>query len=212
MPPIPHRPLFRETPAPYEQTGGRIPAPARFEGPELLGQRQPELGAGDDGVDTLDRFEQLGSEHRGSVKLNGLRKRGQTVARNREASRRAVAAVSLELVGGRVHCPQQVEPRDAPSRASAPRFAVQRNQDRRAVMALDDPRGNDPDHTRVPPFAPQDVRAALALLRDLGLGIPGGALLHSPTLRVHGIQLGGDLASSATIVGQQQLAASGRWR
>ena len=55
-----------------------------------------------------------------------------------------MAAVAIEVLGAGVQRPEQVKAGDAPPRPLAV-VAVERDQDRRPVIALDDPRGDDPD-------------------------------------------------------------------
>ena len=72
---------------------------------------------------------------------------------------------------------------------------VERDQQRGAVVALDDPRGDDPDHSRVPVLGPR-ARTRSAVLRlelgDLGLGLPQDPLLDRAALGVELVELAGD--------------------
>ncbi len=59
----------------------------------------------------------------------------------------------------------------------------------------------------MPPLGREHVRAAVAELRHLGLGLPHCPLLDRAALGVDGVELGGDLRSPLRIGGQQQLEA-----
>ena len=115
-----------------------------------------------------------------------------------------MAAVALEVAAGRGKPAQEVERRDG---APGPRalLAFERDQDRRPVMALGDPRGHDPDHARMPALGGQDVRGGGALLGHQGLGREAHARLHVAPLGVHRIELGRDRTGARGILGEQQL-------
>ena len=66
-----------------------------------------------------------------------------------QARRGAVAAVAAQVHRPRVQRAEQVKAGDAAARATAG-VPVERHQHRGAVVALDDPRGDDPDHPRMP--------------------------------------------------------------
>ena len=72
------------------------------------------------------------------------------------------------------------------------RVAVERDQHGRAVVALGDPRGDDPDHARVPALAGEHVGGALARRGDLGLGLEEDARLDVAALGVGAVELLGD--------------------
>jgi hypothetical protein len=82
--------------------------------------------------------------------------------------------------------------------------AVQRDKNRRPVVALDDPRSNDSHHTAVPAIAPQHIRVALPHLGQFGLGFPGGPFLDRPPLRIERVQFQSNGRGAPGIVGQQQ--------
>ena len=128
-------------------------------------------------------------------------------ARDRQAGGGAVAAVAL-AGGRRAAC-------RPPSRSNAgierpepvPSLAVERDQDRRAVVALGDPRGDDADHARVPALAGQHVgrarRRARATCASASNRIRVSTSRRSALTRV---ELGGDRARRASSsLGQQQL-------
>ncbi len=115
-----------------------------------------------------------------------------------------MAAVAFEMRRGRVQRGEQIEPGDA---APGPGcgLVIERDQHRRAVVSLRDPRGDDPDHAGMPAVRGEHVCAPRACLRDLSLGLPRRSLLERAALGVDQVELGGDLARSLRIVGQQQL-------
>ncbi len=73
------------------------------------------------------------------------------------------------------------------------------------MVALDDPRGDDPDHAGVPAGGGKHVGAALTHLGGERLGLPADPLLDRAAVGVDGIELGGDRLSALRILGQQQL-------
>ena len=128
------------------------------------------------------------------------RRRGARRARRRaivQPGGRAVAAVALEVLGAGVQPGEQVERRDAsaPSRCRGRRRA---RPARRAVVALGDARGDDPDHARVPVLARRArTRCARPRSRDLGLGLEQDPRLDRAPLGVGVVELVGDLAPRA---------------
>ncbi len=58
-----------------------------------------------------------------------------------------------------------------------PRLAVERDHHDGAPAALDQARGDDPDHARVPALAGEHVRGALAELAHLRFGLEADAQL-----------------------------------
>ena len=103
---------------------------------------------------------------------NASRNRSTPVAPDGHPGGGTVAAVAVEMLGGRVQRAEQVEAGDAPRPTPSARSPSQRDHDRRAVVALDDPRGHDPDDAGVPSVAGEHVGVALAELGDLRLGLP----------------------------------------
>ena len=101
------------------------------------------------------------------VALERVAERVEPLAADGHARRGPVAAVALEVLGARVQPGQQVEAGDAAARAGA-RVSVEAHDHRGPVVALDDPRGDDPDDARGASRRRQHVGAALALL-----GAPG---------------------------------------
>ena len=80
---------------------------------------------------------------------NASRKASTSDAGDRQARRGLVAAVAEQVPGARVQAAEQVEGADRAAGAAA-LLAVERDQDRRPVVALGDPRGDDPDHAGMP--------------------------------------------------------------
>ncbi len=148
-----------------------------------------------------------GLEHSRGVALQRLGERGQPPAVDRQAGSGAVAAVALELAGAGMKRAQQVESGDAAGRPLSARAAVQRHEDRRPVVALSDPGGDDADHPGMPTLRRENVCRALAEARHLGLRFPRGSLLHRAALGVDRVELLGDLDRPLRILGQQELEA-----
>ena len=104
----------------------------------------------------------LGERERG---LRGERvgERLDALGPDREAGRGAVPAEALEVARARAERAVQVERRDRSARA-LPELVAAGDQHDRTVEALDEPRGDDPDHALVPVLAREHV-AARALPR-----------------------------------------------
>ncbi len=78
-----------------------------------------------------------------------------------EAGGGAVAAVAAQVLGAGAQPAEQVEGLDAAPRPPA-RLTVERDHHDRPPVALDQPRGDDPDHPGMPVLAAQHVAGALA--------------------------------------------------
>ena len=143
---------------------------------------------------------------RGGVGDERLAERLDAVAGDGQAGRGAVAAVAQQLVGAGGEAGEEVEARDRAAGARA-LVAVERDQDGRAVVALGDAGGDDPDHARVPALGGEHVRgrAGRALLGQQRLGLEADARLDVAALGVDRVELGGDLAGALAVGGQQEL-------
>ena len=97
-----------------------------------------------------------GREHRGGVRDERRAERVDAVARDRQPGGGAVAAVAQQVGARGIEPAEQVESRDRPARAGA-LVAVECDQHRGAMMALGDPRGDDPDHARMPTVGGEHV-------------------------------------------------------
>ena len=75
------------------------------------------------------------------------------------------------------------------------------------MVALGDPRGDDPDHAGVPALAREHVGRALAELGDLRLGLEQDPRLDVAALGVAASSSRGDRVGARLVVGQQQLDA-----
>ena len=119
-----------------------------------------------------------------------------------------MAAVAQQLGARGLEAAEQVERRDRAPRAGA-LVAVERDQHRRAVVALGDPRRDDPDHAR---DASRRRRARTrarpaALAATWRLGLEEDPRLDVAALVVDGVELGRDGAGALDVAGQQQLEA-----
>ena len=182
--------------------------PNGFEALELLGELEAERVAGGDGVDPLAGDEVLGGERGGGVGDERLAERVDAVAGDGQAGGGAVAAVAEQLVGAGGEAGEEVEARDRAAGAGA-LVAVERDQDRRAVVALGDAGGDDPDHARVPALGGEHVRgrAGRALLGQQRLGLEADAGLDVAALGVDRVELQRDLAGPLGVGGEQELEA-----
>ena len=125
-------------------------------------------------------------------------------AADRHAGRGPVPAVALQVLRARVQPAQQVERRDRAARAGA-LLAVQRDQHRGAVVALGDPRRDDPDHARVPALGRQHVGVGRRVLGHQRLGLEADPRLHVAALGVHAVELLRDRLRALAVLGEQQL-------
>ncbi len=73
-----------------------------------------------------------------------------------EPGGRSMPAVAVEMLRAGVERGQQVEALDAPPRALGPPVPVDCEHDRGTLVAVDEPRGDDPDHAGMPAFAGDD--------------------------------------------------------
>ena len=167
-----------------------------------------ERVAGHDRVDPLDRDEVLGTQHRRGVRDERRAERVDAPARDRQPRRRAVAAVAQQVGARRVEAAEQVERGDRAPRARA-LVAVERDEHRRPVVALGDPRGDDPDHAGMPAVGGQHERGGVgaggARLGDLPLGLEQDPRLHVAALDVDRVELGGHGAGAVEVRREQQL-------
>ena len=207
MAPLPHRPRIVEQRAGHQQRGLGVAHPERGEALELLGQAEVQGVAGHDGVDPLDGDEVGGRQRRRGVRDERLAERLHAAALDRQPRGGAVPAVAQEVRAGGLQAAEQVERRDRASRARS-LLAVERDQHGRAMMALGDPRRDDPDHARMPAVGGEDVGSGARRARgDELLGLEQDPRLHVAPLDVDGVELGGDGARALDVGGQQQLQA-----
>ena len=147
----------------HEDARRRVADAVRLEPGQLLRERERQLADAGDRVDVHAPLELGVAQHLGCVRLERLRERGDALGGDREARGRAMAAEALELVRAGGQPGVQVERRDRAPRAR-PALAVERDDDDGAAVALDEARGDDADHARVPALAGDDEGARLALL------------------------------------------------
>ena len=199
-----HRPPVDQPRRRHEQRHRRVGDPEGRQLLELLGQREPELVARHHGVDALAGHEVLWSQDRRRVCDEGGPEGIDRRPRDRAARGGAVPAVAQQVLGARVEPAQQVEGRDrAPG--AGPLVAVQREHHARAVMALGDPGGDDPDDPGVPALAGEHVGRLLAELAHLRLGLEEDARLGEAPLGVGVVELVGDRGGALGIVGEHEL-------
>ena len=189
-----------------EQRDRWVALPERRELLELLREVERERVALGDGVDPDLGHQVLGPQDLGGVLEERRAERLDLVAGDRQARCRLVAAVAGEVVRSGVQAAEQVERRDRAPGAGA-LVAVEGDQDRRAVVALGDPRGDDPDHAGVPALGRQHERVAGRVLGDQRLGLEADPGLHVASLGVDEVELVRDGPRAVLVLGQQELEA-----
>src|SRR5579885_2659109 len=183
VPAVPDRAELAQLAVVDEQRHPRVAEPERGEPRQLLAERQAELGAGDDRVDRDARAEVVVGEDGVGVGREDLGERPDPVRLDREPRRGAMAAEAHEMLRAGGERGVQVE--RARRAAGALRTGDQHD---RAAVALDEARGDDPDHPLVPVGAGEDVPAPCPPPRRPGLDLADGRaqdpLLHRLTLAV----------------------------
>src|SRR5262249_6564599 len=170
-----------------EQQDTGVAEAERREPRQLRAEAERELWPGHDRVDACRRREVV--LRQGAVGVLGERRRERLdrLGPDRQPGGGAVAAVPLEVGRARTERAVEVEGRHRPARA-LPRAVGARDQHHRSVVALDEPRRDDPDHALVPLLAGDGVAApAPAALRprlDLLDGFSQDALLDRLSLAV----------------------------
>ena len=100
----------------------------------------------------------LGRQQRAAAwPSNAARNASMPIARDRAAGGGAVAAVAQQVLGAQASRPASRSNAGIERPEPVPRVAVERDQHDRAVVALGDPRGDDPDHARMPALAGEHV-------------------------------------------------------
>ncbi len=140
-----------------EQRHRRVAVAERREPLELLGERRASARR----RPRRRRSRTCGTRSSGAstsaaCAANDSRNASTCVARDRQPGGGAVPAVAVEVAAARGQPAEQVERRDRAARPGA-LGAVERDQHRRPVVALGDPRGHDPDHARVPALGGEHV-------------------------------------------------------
>ena len=118
-----------------------------------------------------------------------------------------MAAEAQQVLAAALQAAEQVEAVDAASRAAAA-LAVERHHHDRAPALLDEPRGDDADHPRMPALAGQHVGVALAELGHLRFGLEADAALDlAPLVRWPRPARARSPSAALAVLGQQQLEA-----
>ena len=149
VPAVAREPRRGDLGAVQQQAHAPVAEAVRREQLELVGELEGELVAADDRVGDAHAGEVVGAEHGGGVRGERLAKGRDGAPLEPQAARRAVPAVGDEVLGRGVDPGEQVEGGDAAPRTLG-EVAVLAQQDRRAVEALGDPRGDDADDALVP--------------------------------------------------------------
>ena len=147
-------------------------------------------------------------EHRGGLLGEGRGERVDVLLLDRQARGGAVTAPAPEQAGARAERAVQVERGDRAAGA-LPVAVRARDEHDRAVVALDEPRGDDADHALVPVGAGDGVGAAGALLGrprlDLGHGLAEDPALDRLALAVQLLERVGEPARLGLVLGEEQL-------
>ena len=198
---LPHRPHVAELGAGHEQAYPGVAVAERGQPPQLLGDLVPEALAADDRVDHLGRRGLGLVEGLGAVLGERDPERVDPPRLDLQPGRGTVPAEARQVLAARLQGAEQVEAGNAAPRTPAVALGVEPDQHRRAPVALDDPRGDDPDHAGVPPLTGEHQPGGVAELRRQ---LAAGALrrvddvpLDRPPLVVRALELGGDLRPPA---------------
>ena len=117
-------------------------------------------------------------------------------------------AEAREVLGADAERGVQVEGRDRPP-GPLPVAVGSGDQDDRPVEALDEPRGDDPDHALVPVLVCNDVAAptlaALGPRLDLGNSLADDPVLDRLPLAVQLLEAAGELGGLRVVLGEEEL-------
>ena len=175
---------------------------------ELLGDVEVE------GLGADERIDELGLARLGrrltvpGMATNASRKASMPVPSARLRRRRDDRR-SGEMGGAGVECREQVEALDAASRALRPPARLDREDDRRLTVPLDEPRGDDPNHPKMLALAGDDDRRSIAESSESCEAPPGSGrdlALGLPSLVIGDVELARS-PRPAPLVGQHQLDA-----
>ena len=192
-----HRRQVVQLAAGDQQVDAGVAEPERREPAQLGAEAERERRAGNDRVDRGHRPQVVVGQVLVGVGGEGLgerrrRSRGGSRGRRRRGGRRSARGAPSRRRGRRAG-----RRRDRTAAALPVAFRA-RDQDDGAVVALDQPRGDDPDHALVPVLAGDDVAAAAAAgLRprlDRGARLAQDALLDRLALAVQLLELERDPA------------------
>ena len=162
MLPVPDRAGTRGLDARDEERGLRVAEPERREPVELLCEVERQLARGHDRVDLRQRSQVDLRELLVGVAAECVRERLQLRGLDREPGCRTMPSEPVQVARARRKPAVEIELGDRATGA-LPALAALRDEDDRPVEPLDEPRGDDPDHTLVPALVPEDVAAPRAL-------------------------------------------------
>ena len=196
-----------------EQCDARVREPERGQTAELLAEVERELPARDDRVDH-GLWTQVVVRQRGvGVGRECFGERIDLGRVDREACGGPMPAEALEMLGAGGQATVEVECTRRAARA-LPVPVRARDQDDRAMEALDETGRDDPDHAFVPGLVGEDVAAAalfrLRPLVDLLERLADDPVLDSLPLAVQLLELVRKLAGLVLVLGQQQLERCAR--
>ena len=152
-----------------EQVDARVAEPERREAAQLGAEAERERRAGDDRVDHRDRPQVVVGEVLVGVRGERVGERVDVLRLDREAGRGAVAAEALEVTGAGGETARGGRTSEMRPAGALPVALRAGDQDDRPAVALDQARGDDPDHALVPALARDDVAAPAAACLGPGL-------------------------------------------
>ena len=208
---LPHRPHVADPGRGDQQPHARVAHPERRQLPQLLGQLEAEADAADHRVDPLGPPQVLGPEHRGRVGGERLAEGVEVLGPQLRARRRPGGRRSPPGAPSRPRAPPAGRSRGCcgPSRALRPRRRARSTTDR-PVVALDQPRGDDPDHAGVPALAGEHQRRAPRAARSGSSRRAASAAASTSRSVARRSRLArlsslGDLLGPRLVLGQEQL-------
>ena len=204
-----HRAHVAEARPADQQPDARVAVAERRQPRQLSGHVVAEALPPDDRIDLLSphpcRLRQRLRDTGGEGPPEGLDPAGFDL----EPCSGAVAAVAQQMLRAVVERGQQIEPRDAARRASAPALAVESDQNDGPEVALDEPRGDDAHHPRMPVLAgehqPGGIRELLGKLGACAFRAGEHLELDLAPLAVRPLELGRDLGRPAVVRREHQL-------
>ena len=126
-----------------------------------------------------------------------------------QPGRRPVPTEAAEMLRTGIEPREQIEAANAAPRSAPRTLTIERNHHHGPVVALDQPRGDDPNHARVPvPTGDNQARSLPQPLRQIPqrhLSRVGNLPLRRPPLAIGTVQLDGNLGRPSLILGEEKL-------
>ena len=196
-----------------EQGDTWVPEPERSEPSQLGAQVERELSARDDRVHLRDGSQVVLGQLCVGMSRKGVREGLDALRPDREAGCRSMAPEALQMLGASREAPVQVKGSRRPARP-LPLLACPCDQDDGAVEALDEARGDDPDHAFVPALVRKHVTAAapfrLRPVRDLRERLAEDLASTPCRSRFSPLELVRQAAGLVGVLGEQELERRAR--